>query len=163
MSWEGLDNPRGESAPMTRGYSEVQPESFSRGNLDEPLQTERQLMEETYRVASLPVQESRESENMQRDSRRRVPVPSQVADVFEAPMRRGLYGVTKMNTYPFEVLINNRVMKPRQLISLTHEMLHIWAKLHKVEELPHDKLHDLAVFIFSEIVPVVNRYKERTK
>jgi hypothetical protein len=125
-------------------------------------------MKETERVATLVQQKEqpdpgpdREVGGFSRDEVRRIKTDSRIADVFEAPMRKGLFGVTRMDTYPFKIMINSKVVEPRKLISLVHEMLHVWAKLHKVEELPHDKLHDLAVFIYSEIVPVVDKFKNR--
>jgi hypothetical protein len=151
-----------------------QPASFSRESIetpqqvDLPLQNQRELMKESERVSRVIEQEERKledpgrsAEGFSRDEVLRVRTGSSIADVFEAPMRKGLFGVTRMDTFPFKIMINGRVVEPRQLISLVHEMLHVWAKLHKVEELPHDKLHDLAVFIYSEIVPVVEKYKNR--
>jgi hypothetical protein len=169
------EDPRGETNLPTRGIEIAPGEQFMRGGLSDPISSERQLGIESER-ASQQVEESERSANafsrgggeeVSRDQSRRtvrhVKTDSSVADIFELPMREGLYGVTRMDTFPFKIMINSRQMRPRQLISLTHEMLHVWAKLHKMEDLPHDKLHDLAVFIFSEIVPVLNRFQERTK
>jgi hypothetical protein len=165
MSWENLENPRGEAKAMTRGLSEVATENMSRGSIDEPLHSERELEMENERV-SQAVERSEnigeEPESFSRDAGVvRVVTDSRVADVFEAPMRKGLYGVTRMDTFPFKIVINSRMVKPRQQVSLIHEMLHVWAKLHKMEDLPHDKLHDLAVFIRTEIVPVLEKYMHR--
>lgn len=144
---------RGEE--VSRGGLEVKPEEFSRGSLDEPLESERSLNSESERIAKEVEHEySRDS----RSGVRRVMTDSKVMDLFEAPMRQGLYGVTQMDKFPFRVVINSRVMKPRQAISLVHEMLHVFARLHKMDSLPHDKLHDLSIFIFSEILPALRKF-----
>lgn len=90
-----------------------------------------------------------------------VPVESKVANVFVSPMRKGRYGQTRLDVFPFRVVLNGEIQAPRQQISLVHEMLHVWAELHKLPEFHtkyHDKLHDLAVFIYQEIVPVLVRF-----
>lgn len=89
---------------------------------------------------------------------RRLPLDSTTADIFERPLRKGLFGVTKMDTYPFQIMLNSKILGSRQAISLVHEMLHVFMKLHKMEGFSHSRLHDLAVFIFGEILPVMKKY-----
>lgn len=187
MTWQGGESPRGFEGEMTRGLEEMpQGPQFARGSLEQPLESERALNQESERAAQVVERSegqggafSREGGDFpavsggefQRDgaSPRRsksgvnhIETASDVADVFELPMRKGLYGVTKMDTYPFKIMINSRVLKPRQLISLVHEMLHVFMKLHKMDEFPHSKLHDLAIFINSEILPVIERFRKQS-
>lgn len=88
-------------------------------------------------------------------SLREVPTPSRLVRVFETPLEDGLYGSIRLNTQPFQIVLNSKVLTPRKQVSLTHEMLHAFMELHKMHSFPHDKLHDLAVFIQEQVLPVL--------
>lgn len=86
-----------------------------------------------------------------------------LADIFEVPMRSGLYGTVQLDRFPFRIMLNSKVLAPRKMASLIHEMLHIWMRLHKMDDFPHDKLHDLALFIQAEVLPTMMKYEALPK
>lgn len=86
---------------------------------------------------------------------RQVDTPSLLANVFETPLKSGLFGTIRLNTTPFQIVLNETVLEPRKQVSLVHEMLHAFMELHKMHDFPHDKLHDIAVFVHGEILPVL--------
>lgn len=148
----GADPSRGEEVSRAEEFSYPGSSEFLRGSLDVPLASERGLHAETERVAGEIENFSRE-DTLQRVETRRLQLASPIADIFETPMRSGLYGVTRMDVYPFKIVLNSKVLTPRRAISLVHELLHVYTKLHKKETLPHAKLHDLSIFLFSEVLP----------
>lgn len=71
-------------------------------------------------------------------------------------IRTGLYGFVDLSRRPFPIQLNARVLGPRKAISLIHEMLHVWCELNKIH-LPHITLHQIAVGIHGDLVPVLDK------
>jgi hypothetical protein len=74
---------------------------------------------------------------------------------FENDMPNGLFGQVDVSRRPFEVKINRNVPLPRAQVSFTHEMLHTFDRMLKLN-LPHEQIHSAAVMLVSEVLPGLN-------
>lgn len=64
----------------------------------------------------------------------------------------GVYGETRIDMLPFEIVINNRNVPDRSLVSFVHEALHGYDELHKLG-IDHNQLHSLSVYLTQEAIP----------
>lgn len=78
--------------------------------------------------------------------------------VSEAALPSGTNAFVKLGQLPYEIVLNNRIEAGRKEIALAHELLHVVTELTKVH-LEHDQLHVLAVFLITEIIPTIVRYR----
>jgi len=89
-------------------------------------------------------------------------VRSQNIELFEAPMKSSLFGVVRLDRFPFRILLNSKLTSPRQEVALVHEMLHIFVKLYKIEPLagegyPHLETHNLSCFVHEVLLPALRK------
>jgi hypothetical protein len=68
-------------------------------------------------------------------------------------------GLTFLNKRPFRIVLNSRIAPGRLEVSLVHEMLHVYTNVYKIN-LPHEQLHTLSVFMLTDIMPALKKYKE---
>lgn len=75
-----------------------------------------------------------------------------------APMPEGDFGQVDLGQDPMEITINSKLAPSRQIISGTHEVLHVLFELHKIDA-THEQLHGCSVTLATEGLPALNALK----
>jgi hypothetical protein len=85
-----------------------------------------------------------------------------VATIKRAPMKPSRHGMIDYSDFPFKITINEDSDYGRQKVAMVHELVHAGDRLHKWN-LDEVRVHDIARFILSEIIPNITRYDQLFK
>lgn len=79
-----------------------------------------------------------------------------------APLPDGLNGYVKLDAVPFRITVSNTIVPMRQDLALVHELLHVGTHFLKLK-VPHDHLHQLAVFVLTQIAPALAEFRKQVR